>query len=201
LFHWELVDCKTASWSAATLHRCEASRISIGLKSCCIGNRGAAGEFVGFSQVIFHHHPSTRSSLRRSGHPLSSWYQISSVYSVSIHKSIPVDLLFFVLSRKSHTKICRFRFCLSPRLHRFTSFSCWSFFLCVACSCPSRRSLGLNSESFSSFCRGTVFCRGYVFQCFVEFRQVFVNARHSFVSFSCRASVSETVSDSNFDRP
>ena len=36
-----------------------------------VGNRGAAGEFVGFSQVIFHHHPSTRSSLRRSGHPLS----------------------------------------------------------------------------------------------------------------------------------
>ena len=104
LFHWESVDCKTASWSAATLQRCEASRISIGLKSCCIGNKGAAGEFVGFLQVIFHHHPSTHSSLRRSGNPLSSCYQSSSVYSVSIHKSIPVDLLFFVLYRKSHTK-------------------------------------------------------------------------------------------------
>ena len=50
------------------------------------------------------HHPSIIGSLRRSGNPLSSWYQISSVYSVSIHKSIPVDLLFFVLSRKSPTK-------------------------------------------------------------------------------------------------
>ena len=39
------------------MHRCEASRISIGLKSCCIGNRGAAGEFVGISQVIFINHP------------------------------------------------------------------------------------------------------------------------------------------------
>ena len=47
------------------------------------------------------HHPSIIGSLRRSGNPLSSWYQFSSVYSVSIHKSIPVDLLFFVLSRKS----------------------------------------------------------------------------------------------------
>ena len=83
------------------MQRCETSRISIGLKSCCIGNRGAAGEFVGFLQVIYHHHPSTLCSLRRSGHPLSSWYQSSSVYSVSIHKSIPVDLLFFVLYRKA----------------------------------------------------------------------------------------------------
>ena len=130
------------------MQQCEVLRISIGSKSCCIGNRGAAGEFVGFSQVIFHHHPSTRSSLRRSGNPLSSWYQISSVYSVSIHKSIPVDLLFFVLSRKSQKKIFRFRFRLSPRLHRFTSFSCWSFFLCVACSCPSRRSLGFVPSRF-----------------------------------------------------
>ena len=83
------------------MQRCEALRISIGLKSCCIGNRGAAGEFVGFLQVIFHHHRSILRSLRRSGHPLSSWYQISSVYSVSIHKSIPVNLLFFVLYRKA----------------------------------------------------------------------------------------------------
>ena len=134
---------ETASWSAATLHRCEASRISIGLKSCCIGNRGAAGEFVGFSQVIFHHHPSTRSSLRRSGHPLSSWYQISSVYSVSIHKSIPVDLLFFVLYRKSPTKILGLDFAIALDCIGLQVLVAGRlFFLCVACSCPSRRSLG-----------------------------------------------------------
>ena len=100
------------------MQRCETSRISIGLKSCCISNRGAAGEFVGFLQVICHHHPSTLCSLRRSGHPISSWYQTSSVYSVSIHTSIPVDLLFFVLYRKA--KNTRSRVCHSLRLHRFT---------------------------------------------------------------------------------
>ena len=115
------------------MQRCEASRISIGLKSCCIGNRGAAGEFVGFLQVIYHHHPSTLCSLRKSGHPLSSWYQISSVYSVSIHKSSPVDLLFFVLFRKE--KNTRSRVCHSLRLHRFTSCSCWSFSFLLHFSC------------------------------------------------------------------
>jgi hypothetical protein len=33
---------------------------------------------------------------RRSGHPISSWYQISTVYSVSIHKSIPAIRFCFL---------------------------------------------------------------------------------------------------------
>ena len=128
---------------------CETSRISIGLKSCCIGNRGAAREFIGFLQVIFHHHPSTLCSLRRLGHPISSWYQISTVYSVSIHKSIPVDLLFFVLYRK--IKKTRSRVCHSLRLHRFTSCSCWSFFLFASFLLfPSRSSFRSFSVSGSS---------------------------------------------------
>jgi hypothetical protein len=44
--------------------------------------------------------------VEKIGTPLIIFVSDSSVSSVSIHKSIPVDLfLFLVLSRKSHTKI------------------------------------------------------------------------------------------------
>jgi hypothetical protein len=34
------------------VRRCVVSRISIGLKICCIGNGGTTGEFVCISQII-----------------------------------------------------------------------------------------------------------------------------------------------------
>ena len=45
-------------------------RISIGLKSCCIGNGGTAGEFESISQVIFINHPIHHRLTEKIGQPL-----------------------------------------------------------------------------------------------------------------------------------
>ena len=87
------------------VRRCVVSRISIGLKICCIGNGGTAGEFVCVSQIIYqviiHLHRLTE----KIGQPLIILVSDSSVYSVSIHKFIPVNsFLFLSYPEKAYKK-------------------------------------------------------------------------------------------------
>jgi hypothetical protein len=50
--------------------------------------------------------PLITSLTRRSGHPISSWYQSSTVYSVSIHKSIPtIRFCFQSYPEKAYKKL------------------------------------------------------------------------------------------------
>ena len=93
--------------------------------------------------------------------------------------------VFRPIQKKPHKNI-RFRFHHSPRLHRFTSFSCWSFFLCVTCSSSSRRRLGLFPSRFLFFCRGTissVFLPWLRNQCFVQFSSSFHLRASQFCQF------------------
>jgi hypothetical protein len=75
------------------------------LKICCIGNGGTAGEFVCVSQityqVIIHLHRLTE----KIGQPLIILVSDSSVYSVSIHKFIPVNSFLFLSYTEKATKI------------------------------------------------------------------------------------------------
>ena len=89
------------------MRRCVVSRISIGLKIYCIGNGGTAGEFVCVSQIIYqviiHLHRLTE----KIGQPLIILVSDSSVSSVSIHKSIPVDSFLFLSYTEKATKKIR----------------------------------------------------------------------------------------------
>jgi hypothetical protein len=71
------------------VRRCVVSRISIGLKICCIGNRGTAGEFVCVSQiilqVIIHLHRLTE----KIGQPLI--ILVLDFQSLLGEQSIPID--------------------------------------------------------------------------------------------------------------
>jgi hypothetical protein len=71
------------------VRRCVVSRISIGLKICCIGNGGTAGEFVCVSQIIhqiiIHLHRLTK----KIGQPLI--ILVSDFQSLLGEQSIPID--------------------------------------------------------------------------------------------------------------
>jgi hypothetical protein len=71
------------------VRRCVVSRISIGLKICCIGNGGTTGEFVCVSQVIYqiiiHLHRLTE----KIGQPLI--ILVSDFQSLLGEQSIPID--------------------------------------------------------------------------------------------------------------
>jgi hypothetical protein len=86
------------------VRRCVVSRISIGLKICCIGNGGTAGEFMCVLQiihlVIIHLHRLTE----KIGQPLIILVSDSSVSSVSIHKFIPLDSFLFLSYTKKAIK-------------------------------------------------------------------------------------------------
>jgi len=121
-----VICCSIGNWKIAIYHRfvvggyvrkCVELRISYRVESCCIGIRDRASEFRGFIQVIFIAFitisPLPLRLLRRSGHPISSWYQIPSVSSVSIHKSIHRFVFVFILSTKKPKKYIRVRVCHS----------------------------------------------------------------------------------------
>ena len=108
LFHWELVYCNHTV-RGRRLHAQVCDVVNIQRVETLHWHQGSSeGEFIGDIQVTLHHHHHHRRLLRRSGHPISSWYQISSVSSVSIHQIIRRLVVFYILSRKSLTKILGF---------------------------------------------------------------------------------------------
>jgi hypothetical protein len=70
------------------VRKCVVSQISIGLKICCIGNGGIAGEFVRVSQIILKLSSIYIGSLRRSGNPLSP-----SLWPSRTQSSFPLPVL------------------------------------------------------------------------------------------------------------
>ena len=87
------------------------------------------------------HQPSIIGSLRRSGHPLSSWYQISSVASVRIHPIHPLDWFCFrPIQKKPYKNIRVSKFC--------HSLDCIGVFVFSCCSLCSTR----------KFLRGATYC-------------------------------------------
>jgi hypothetical protein len=87
------------------VRRCVVSRISIGLKICCIGNEGTAGEFVCVSQIIYqviiHLHRLTE----KIGQPLIILE--SDFQSLLNEQFIPVDLFLFLSYTEKATKKIR----------------------------------------------------------------------------------------------
>jgi hypothetical protein len=80
-----------------------------GLRAVALASGFKRGEFIGdtkLSPIIIRCHHHHHVAHEKIGHPISSWYQISMVYSVSIHKSTPIiRFCFQSYPEKAYKKI------------------------------------------------------------------------------------------------